>query len=155
MNRDWILWLAVGALLIAGAGTAVYLGARGLRNNNPGNIRHGSSRWQGMNPVQTDKDFVQFTNPIYGIRAIAKLLNNYQNRYGLNTIEEIISRWAPPSENITGAYVANVANKAGVSSRKQILIDDYMFPIVKTIIEHENGSNPYSDAQIMEGIRLA
>lgn len=51
--------------------------ARGERNNNPGNIRHGS-KWQGLSAEQTDKDFCQFISPEYGIRAIYKLLQTYQ-----------------------------------------------------------------------------
>ena len=155
MRNDWLLWVAIAAMAIAATGTGVYVMARGIRNKNPGNIRHGASQWQGMSDVQTDKSFVQFDNAIYGIRAVAKLLKNYQTRYGLNTIEEIISRWAPPSENITGAYVKHVAEAANVNPREPINVSDHLLPIVKTIIKHENGINPYSDETIKKGISLA
>lgn len=157
MNRDWTLWLLIGAALIAATatGVAVYTGARGLRNNNPGNIRHGSSRWQGMSPTQTDDAFVQFTDPVYGIRALTKLLQNYQARYNLNTVEQIISRYAPPTENITGAYVKSVANAIGVDPRAPINVRDVMPQMVKAIIRHENGQQPYPDSVIMEGINRA
>ena len=93
MRRDdWLLWIAIAALLVAATGTGLYVMARGIRNNNPGNIRHGSSKWQGMSATQTDSEYIQFDDPVYGIRAIVKLLRNYQSRHGLNTIEEIITR---------------------------------------------------------------
>ena len=94
-------------------------------------------------------------DPIYGIRALAKLLNNYQSRYGLNTIRELITRWAPPIENITAAYIANVARIVGIDADKQITVDDYLPSLVPAIIQHENGDQPYSREQIAEGIRLA
>ena len=56
--------------------------ARGERNNNPGNIRHGS-KWQGLSAQQTDPSFCQFVSPEYGIRAIYKLLQTYQKKYEL------------------------------------------------------------------------
>lgn len=155
MKDDFLIWLAIGALLIAATGTGLYVMARGIRNNNPGNIRHGSSNWQGMSATQTDSEYIQFDNPVYGIRAIAKLLKNYQSRYGLNTIQEIISRWAPPSENVTGSYVKHVAEVAGVHPEQEIQIADYLRPVVMTIIQHENGKQPYTVEQIEKGISLA
>ena len=155
MNKDKILWLIVAGLLIAGTGTGLYIMARGIRNNNPGNIRHGASKWQGMSLQQTDREYIQFDDPVYGIRALTKLLKNYQSRYGLNTIQELINRWAPPSENITSSYVEHVARVAGVDKDAAINVNDYIRPIVETIIAHENGMNPYSEDQILKGISLA
>ena len=155
MKNSWLIWLAIAALAIAATGTGIYVMARGIRKNNPGNIRHSGSRWQGLSATQTDTEYVQFDDPVFGIRALAKLLKNYQSRYGLNTIEAIINRWAPPSENITTAYVANVSRIVGVDKDAQINVSDYMVPMVKAIITHENGSQPYSPDQIAEGIRLA
>lgn len=150
-----LLWLLVGALIIAGLGTGVYLMARGIRNNNPGNIRHGGSQWQGMSAVQTDDEYVQFDDPVYGIRAMAKLLKNYESRYGLDTIREIITRWAPPTENITSAYVAAVSQKLGASPDQKIDVAASLPKLVPAIIHHENGQQPYSDEQISRGIALA
>lgn len=155
VNKDWLLFLAIAALAIVATGTGIYIMSRGIRNNNPGNIRHGSSQWQGMSAEQTDAEYIQFDDPVYGIRALAKLLKNYQSRYGLKTIREIITRWAPPSENITSAYVANVARIVGVSADQQIIVTDKIVPLVVAIITHENGQQPYSDEQISQGISLA
>lgn len=155
MNRDILLFIAIAALAIAATGTGIYLMARGIRNKNPGNIRHGSSKWQGMSAVQTDSEYIQFDDPVYGIRAMAKLLKNYQLNYGLNTIEQIIGRWAPPSENITEAYIKNVASKVGIDRDQQIQVVDYLPALVVAIIKHENGMQPYNDAQIAKGISLS
>ena len=155
MNKDKLLWLLVAALLIIGTGTGIYIMARGIRNNNPGNIRHGASKWQGMSAEQTDKEYIQFDDPIYGIRAMAKLLQNYESRYGLNTIRGLISRWAPPNENITSAYIASVSQKLDVSPDQKINVREVMAPLVTAIIIHENGMQPYSEALITEGIARA
>jgi hypothetical protein len=88
---------------------------RAVRNNNPGNIRIGQN-WQGlmprsqMNPDQAaEKDFAVFMSPMWGFRAMAEIFHTY-GREGHETIREMISRWAPPSENNTEAYVNDVAN---------------------------------------------
>ena len=155
MKQDWLIWLAIGALLIGATGTGVYTMTRGLRNNNPGNIRHGSSRWQGMSTEQTDSAFVQFDDPVYGIRALAKLLKNYQSQHGLNTIREIINRWAPPNENKTDSYVDHVARVVGVHPDSAVNVNDKIVPIVTAIIKHENGLQPYDPDTISRGISLS
>ena len=80
---------------------------RGIRNNNPLNIRHSADRWQGAREVQTDKSFVQFESMAYGYRAVWKTLQSYYNRFCQQSkpfsVQNIISRWAPPSENDTEA----------------------------------------------------
>ena len=68
---------------------------RGIRNNNPGNIRRNGDPWQGLAKDQTDREFFTFQSAVYGIRALARLLITYQDKYGLCTIEGIITRWAP------------------------------------------------------------
>jgi hypothetical protein len=127
---------------------------RGIRNFNPGNIRHGSITWLGMAPQQTDPAFIQFVSPEYGIRAIARILRNYK-AIGLNTIAQAISRWAPYSENNTDAYIAAVCRECSVGPDDVVDYDALMPLIVKAIIWHENGVCPYTDAQIADGIRMA
>lgn len=152
-GSTWLL-IGVGVLLLAGGGTAVYVKARGLRNNNPGNIRHGASKWQGMAPEQTDAEFVQFVSPEYGIRAIAVTLNTYRDRYGINTIERIISRWAPSNENDTESYIKSVERKTGIARNAVLQKADYP-AVIAAIITHENGLNPYTMATIESGVALA
>ena len=50
---------------------------RGLRNNNPLNIRRNNTKWQGLSVTQTDKSFFQFKTMAYGYRAAFKTLQTY------------------------------------------------------------------------------
>lgn len=85
---------------------------RGIRNNNPLNIRISGDAWQGRvsSPQQTDKAFLQFTEFRYGFRAALKLLRNYVVIHHCHSIEQIISRWAPTSENNTENYIRIVCH---------------------------------------------
>ncbi len=88
---------------------------RGIRNNNPLNIRRSKDQWKGMAEVQTDRAFVQFKSMEYGWRAAFYLLTRtYYHKYRLYTIRGIVSRWAPANENNTAAYIANVARLTGI-----------------------------------------
>lgn len=129
---------------------------RGIRNFNPGNIRRVPSvKWEGESPDQsTDSAFVVFSSPEYGIRAIARILRSYAKR-GLNTIDEVINRWAPPTENNAEAYVAAVCNECGVGPDDVISLEAMMPAVIKAIIRHENGGVPYTPQQIYAGISLA
>lgn len=86
---------------------------RGIRNNNPLNIRHGS-KWRGLRREQTDKAFCQFVSIRYGLRAGFLLLLRYIQHYKLNTVPEIIHRWAPTSENDTENYINVVCTRARI-----------------------------------------
>ena len=132
------------------------MAARGIRNNNPGNIRHGE-KWEGLSDKQTDSSFCVFKTPEYGIRAMAKILLNYQKKYGLKTIKQIISRWAPPNENDTQSYIKSVSAAVGVLPDDEISLNNknVMMSLIKAIIKHENGEQPYSEEQILNGINLA
>lgn len=88
---------------------------RGIRNNNPLNIRVGN-KWLGEVEYPTDNEFEQFVNIEYGLRAGFVLLKRYIERYKLNTIEKIISRWAPASENNTKKYINHIC--------KALLVDE-------------------------------
>ena len=86
---------------------------RGLRNNNPLNIRRGTSRWEGRRETVTDKEFEEFTTMAYGYRAAWKLMETYRLRLMQEgksyTLENIIHRWAPPEDhNDTTAYIRTV-----------------------------------------------
>jgi len=127
---------------------------RGIRNQNPGNIRHGETIWQGQSQYQDDPAYVTFTDPIYGIRAIARILMTY-SKDGLNTVSQIIGRWAPSSENDTDAYVESVAKALGVGANTPLSLTSVLPDLVKAIITHENGEQPYTETQIETGIQLA
>lgn len=90
--------------------------ARCIRNNNPLNIRRGTARWKGMSKREDDEDFEQFETMAYGWRAAFILLGRtYYEKYHLNTIQKIISRWAPACENKTDAYMMYVAINVGIN----------------------------------------
>lgn len=127
---------------------------RGIRNNNPGNIRHGND-WRGLSEEQPDQAFCTFTAPEYGLRAIVVILRNYERKHGLRTVGEIINRWAPPNENDTTGYAEHVARRLGVPVDEEIEVMHYIEMLVEAIVLHENGQQPYTDEQIAEAIRLA
>lgn len=88
---------------------------RGIRNNNPLNIRRSKDQWQGMKKVQSDTQFCEFETLDWGWRAAFKLLTRtYYHQYRLYTIKGIISRWAPPNENNTRVYIENVSRLTGI-----------------------------------------
>ena len=144
------------------------MSARGLRNNNTGNIDYNPRNdWQGQLPPDPaiEKRFARFDSPENGIRALAKLLINYRGKdgmpgiglKGIDTVRETINRWAPSVENDTEAYIKAVSVAAGVLSNEQIDIRDrrILLGIVTAIIKHENGSMPYAQAVVAEGVRRA
>lgn len=113
---------------------------RGLRNNNPGNIRRNSDVFQGEINPSRDKEFKQFKNMAYGYRAMYKILSNYYNKYRLNTIRKMISRWAPENENNTNAYIKAVSDYAGIPADDLISFDrEQMIRIVAGMSKVENG----------------
>lgn len=131
---------------------------RGIRNHNPGNIDRTAERWQGMAADQSgDKRFAVFSAPVWGLRALAKVLLSYQRKHGLRTPAAIIGRWAPPAENDTGAYARQVAKTLGVGVNDQIDLQrpETLQRILPAIVQHENGQQPYSAALIAEAVRLA
>ena len=89
---------------------------RGIRNNNPLNIRRtAKDQWKGLRAQQTDASFCQFESLEYGWRAAFYLLTRtYYHKYRLYTIRMIINRWAPPNENLTSTYIANVSRLTGI-----------------------------------------
>lgn len=115
--------------------------ARGLRNCNPGNIRINEDKFQGEIVPSQDSAFKQFKNMAYGYRAIFKILGTYYNNYKLQTIRQIISRWAPANENHTENYIKAVSDVAGISPDDPININnrEMMIRIVSGISRVENG----------------
>lgn len=115
---------------------------RGIRNNNPLNIRIGNS-WRGEVKKPTDNEFEQFVHVSYGLRAGFILLKRYINRYKLNTIEKIISRWAPGNENNTRSYIGNVAKRMNIGPDTPLLYEDRdtMCALVYAMVYVENGQH--------------
>ncbi|WP_434771285.1 structural protein P5 [Pseudomonas entomophila] len=143
--------------------------ARGIRNNNPGNIDFNPrNAWVGQLGLEegvSKPRFARFDSPENGIRALGKLLINYRGKdgmpgvggKGIDTVLETINRWAPSTENDTQAYARAVATRIGVHTTAPIDIKNpaTLRGMVVGIIVHENGGNPYSPAVIDEGVRRA
>lgn len=126
---------------------------RGIRNNNPGNLVLTTIAWKGKVPNEknTDKYFEQFTSPLWGIRAMYMDVKGDIEKDGLNTLRKLISVYAPEHENNTQAYIDFISKKLNLGADSKILPVHY-FELLKSIIQMENGKQPYSDALIREAI---
>ena len=126
---------------------------RGIRNNNPGNIKAGDS-WQGS--AGDDGTFVIFADMSWGTRALATALANMQNR-GLNTIRSLITAWAPSTENDTLSYINAVCADTGIAPDDVLSMDQQtLASLMRAIINHENGENNsltyVTDQDIQDGL---
>lgn len=134
---------------------------RSIRNNNPGNIDRTRTQWEGMSQDQTDPRFVTFETPEMGVRAMARTLNTYNTRYNLNTIEGMVSRWAPPNENDTEGYINFVSEKTGIPRNRVVTLQENpedMKKVITAMIEMEGGqeSANYFNSRIVDrGVNLA
>ncbi|MDN7190728.1 hypothetical protein QVL76_00190 [Klebsiella pneumoniae] len=141
---------------VAGGGEASADGPRGVRNNNPGNLEASSSNpWIGQ--TGNDGRFAKFETPEHGIRALGRNLISYQ-RQGIDTVGEIINRWAPPSDNNdTAAYIKAVCAQLGVTANQPLDASnpDTLQALCAAIIKHENGTQPYSSDQLSTGVSAA
>lgn len=120
--------------------------ARGYRNNNPGNIRCSDVTYKGEKP-STDVSFKQFTSMAWGYRAMFILLDTYRLKYGLKTLQQLLNRYAPPSENDTTEYVNFVSSRTKIADISAVDTRDekQMIPIVAAMARMENGSDPDMD----------
>lgn len=132
---------------------------RGVRNNNPGNIDFNPlNKWKGLNPKSKELDsrFCVFISPEYGIRALMILLRNYEKKYGLNSIRQIINRWAPTHENDTSSYMKHVAKlmNTDIDTCLELKNRNVLIQLAKAIVTHENGVQPYSDTVYQSAYEL-
>lgn len=112
---------------------------RGLRNNNPLNIRHSKVTYTGEIPGP-DKSFKRFAAMFWGYRAAFRVIQTYIRKYDRNTIRLIIERWAPPSENDTEAYIRNVEKLSGIHETVPFSeTDERLIKVVAAMSEQENG----------------
>ena len=128
--------------------------SRGLRNNNPLNIRQSRDHFQGEVVPSQDRSFKQFSSMAYGYRAAFVILAACM-ACGRNTVEKIIRAWAPPTENNTEGYIAHVVQRSGVGRYKALTADsggDYR-KIVAAMCHCENGV-PANMADVEAGFRL-
>ncbi|ENJ8170947.1 lytic transglycosylase catalytic [Escherichia coli] len=117
---------------------------RGERNNNPGNLNFAGQA--GASLERPGGRFARFETAFDGLRALARQLMLYAGR-GINSVEKIISTWAPASDNNnTTAYIRAVSQRLGVDPRAALNMSDpqTMSALMSSIIQHENGRNIYS-----------
>lgn len=127
---------------------------RGLRLNNPACIRRNDIVWDGQADVQADPDFVTFIAPVWGLRALVKILDSYQ-REGIKTVREAIRRYAPSSDgNPTEVYVANVAEACRVDPDAPVVLSVYRVPMVRSICRQESEWD-CPDSLLAEAIDMA
>ena len=114
---------------------------RGMRNNNPCNIRISTDVFQGEVRPSGDKAFKQFETMAYGYRAAFRILRTYINNYKCDTIRKIISRWAPKNENHTENYIKIVSERSGIPENDPVYADnrEMMVRIVAAMSYVENG----------------
>lgn len=129
--------------------------SRGLRNNNPGNIEQNKDKFQGEIIPSQDKRFKQFKSMAYGYRAMFVTLHTYLVKYKRDTIEKIITAWAPSVENHTGEYIRAVEKWSGVPRNKVLNENDghgYK-KIVAAMSRVENGV-PAIESEVEAGFVL-
>ena len=116
MNKilPWIA-VAIAVLFMTKQDKPIQSKVRGIRNNNPGNIRKTNIKWAGEVVPGTDSAFEQFKSMPYGIRAMLVDIIGKHKR-GLDTIQELINVWAPPFENctITGEFTLAAASSVAL-----------------------------------------
>ncbi len=127
---------------------------RGIRNNNPLNIRRvADTFWKGeiVSPIE-DKAFVQFSSLEWGIRAAFCILDTYRKKYHDVCVEDIIARWAPPSENDTKKYIETVCKLTGFGGKERLTEAEWP-TLVKAMAQVECGA-ALSEEIINKGYKL-
>ena len=129
----------------------------GIRNNNPLNIRKGKSHWQGEISSPRGEDgrglsFCKFSSLDWGLRAAFCLLRTYRNKYKAVCIRDIITRWAPPSENNTDAYIKNICHWTGFGGLQRLTEEDWP-KLVQAMARQECGT-VLEEETINKGYRL-
>tara|TARA_A100001515_G_scaffold140251_1_gene135763 strand:+ start:18648 stop:19181 length:534 start_codon:yes stop_codon:yes gene_type:complete len=132
-----------------------------IYNNNPGNIRTSPTQWNGE-VTKPGEAFERFESMPYGIRASAKILRTYGKKYGIDTINKIIDRYAPPEDNNpnNANYARHVSNGSGFGVDEKIDLNDpqVLMKLMRPIFEFENGRKEaakISDADIEKGVKMA
>lgn len=130
---------------------------RGLRNNNPGNLVKTNIAWQGKILKSTDKNFEQFENIYWGLRAMYKDLINDINK-GKDTVTKLINEYAPPHENDTTAYINKVAKIVGVQPNQKLskINGAFLMLLGRAIIKVElgNAHTEVTDSDLKKAIGM-
>lgn len=143
-KNDVIIIAAIAALLMSpksakGEGKS-FLGdtskPRGIRNNNPGNLKLTNIPWKGKIPNQfnTDGIFEQFENWYYGVRAMWKDISG-DILEGKNTIRKLITEYSATDRE---AYIDFVSAFTGIGKDSR-LSDIDMYSLLDAMSRFENG----------------
>ena len=133
----------------------------GQRNNNPLNIRRvKGQKWKGEAPFPPPLEgtgeapgaFVHFSSLTYGLRAVFCILRTYRNKHHAVCIEDIITRWAPPTENDTHKYILDVCKLTGFGGKERLTENNWP-QLVKAMARIESGMN-LTDKQIQQAFQL-
>ena len=126
---------------------------RGMRNNNPLNIRHSASQWQGVRAEQTDKAFVQFTSMAMGYRAAWRIFETYYKHFEARrqpfTPRNIIYRWAPPEENDSEAYLRSVCGLANLAGNAPLVRPSHLAGRDARLVRPQNPPSPLKDSPLL------
>ncbi|MCW3480033.1 hypothetical protein OL229_10780 [Neisseriaceae bacterium JH1-16] len=135
------------------AGASVPSSMRGVRNNNPGNIRSGRDNWLGK--IGDDGAFAKFLSPEYGLRAMAMNLRTRARKNG-STVQDVVGAWAPPNENKTADYISFVSSQMGVRPGQKLDLSDRdtIGKMMRSMIQFENGAMPYSANQFDSALNM-
>lgn len=153
-----------GALALMTTAVFIYTQIpRSVKNNNPLNIRESAgdkTQWDGEAADNRDPSFEEFDNPIMGFRAAGKILLNYQRLYGLDTVEQMINRFAPPVENNTSSYIQHVADELGINANAPVqLTENTLAKMLHVMSTHETGRiggfRWFSYGQALAGAKMA
>lgn len=139
---------------------------RGLRNNNALNIRISNDKWKGLSAKQKDESFFSFKALKWGYRAAFKILKTYQTKYQIETVMEILKRWAPKSDgNRPTIYFETVQNymaekniQINKTSKVNLKNIKFMTALIHAMAIVENGhgyKDNIKDKDIIDGINLA
>lgn len=128
---------------------------RGIHNNNPGNIRYNKNNaWNGQ--TGSDPDFSIFSDPRYGIRAMARIVSGKQRDLDGISLTDMLNKYAPNNENDTARYIKFVSGLTGIDPNEKINLKDpdTLTKVVTSMMQMENSYVPYTLDQIKEGVHL-
>ena len=124
--------------------------ARGIRNNNPGNLWFRSpsrGQWDGQKG-NDHHGFLTFYRPIHGLRALACALVEHAGRDNVNTVVGLVAEFSPGGETSERHYSQHLADELDVGEFEKINIPERLEALMRAIIEYECGEMPYTQEQI-------
>lgn len=162
-RTNWPITIIAGGIILLGV--TMTGKTRGLKNNNPGNIRYDGSQWVGL-VGKDEKGFCKFDTMDHGLRALGIIILNYQKKHGINTLAAFGNRYAPVYDNpgsTAGEYGRNMAKSMGFlpdrNENSPIMFSLYLLQMMKAVCIQENGRIPaklyINEKQLAAGLSMA